>query len=69
MPQNLEVEGQVITRFFETSKRDRYLQFVSSPKNRKKLIADLHSGQFFQANALERVSGIEERERLANKAS
>lgn len=60
MPQNLELEQKVITRFFESSKRDRYLQFVSSPKNRKKLVAALHRGQFFQANALERVTGIEE---------
>jgi hypothetical protein len=60
MPQILELERQVITRFFDNSKRERYLQFVASSKNRKKLIADLASGQFFQANALERVTGIEE---------
>jgi hypothetical protein len=60
MPQNLELERQVITRFFEKSRRDRYLQFVTSPKNRKKLIADIHSGQVFQANMLERVTGLEE---------
>ncbi|MGI4735902.1 MAG: hypothetical protein ACRYG7_12070 [Janthinobacterium lividum] len=60
MPQNLDLEQKVITRFFERSKRDRYLQFVTSPKNRKKLLADLHSGQVFRANALEQVTGIEE---------
>jgi hypothetical protein len=60
MPQNLELERQVITRFFEKSKRDRYLHFVTSPKNRKKLLADLHSGQVFRGNTLERVTGIEE---------
>jgi hypothetical protein len=60
MAQNLELEQKVITRFFEKSKQDRYLQFVSSPKNRKKFIADLHSGQFFRADALARVTDIEE---------
>jgi hypothetical protein len=60
MPQNLDLEQKVITRFFDKSKRERYLQFVASPKNRKKLLADLHSGQFFQFNTLERVTGIEE---------
>ena len=60
MPQNLDLEQKVITRFFDKSKRERYLQFVASPKNRKKLIADIHSGQCFQAHALERVTGIEE---------
>jgi hypothetical protein len=47
-------------QFFEKNKRDRYLQFVTSPKNRKKLIADLHSGQVFRTNVLERVTGLEE---------
>ena len=60
MPQNLELERQVITRFFDKTKRERYLQFVTSPKNRRKLIAELHSGKLFQADALERVTGIEE---------
>jgi hypothetical protein len=60
MPQNLELERQVITRFFAKSKRERYLHFITSPRNRKKLIAGLPSGQFLQANALERVTGIEE---------
>jgi hypothetical protein len=60
MPQNLEVERQVITRFLTPGKRDRYLQFVSSPKTRKKFIAELHRGQFFLAGVLERVTGIEE---------
>jgi hypothetical protein len=55
-----QLERQVIRRFFEKSKRDRYLQFVTSPKNRKKLIADIHSGHVFRANVLERVTGLEE---------
>jgi hypothetical protein len=59
MPQNLDLEQKVIRHFFAKNKQDRYLQFVTSLKNRHKLIADLHRGQFFRANALERVTGIE----------
>ena len=59
MPQNLELEVKVINRFSAKTKRDRYLQFVTSPKNRKKFIADLHGGSFYQENMLVRVTGIE----------
>lgn len=61
MPQNIELESKVINRFLTKSRRDRYLQFLTSTKNRKKFIMDLHSGQFFQASAFERVTGIEEK--------
>jgi hypothetical protein len=61
MAQNIELENKVIKRFLTKSKRDRYLQLVTSTKNRKKFIKDLHSGQFFLASALERVTGIEEK--------
>jgi hypothetical protein len=60
MPQKLDLERQVITRFLTPSKRDRYLHFVRSPKNRKKFVAELHSGHFFLAGVLEQVTGIEE---------
>lgn len=60
MAQNLELEVKVINRFVTESKRDRYLQFVTSAKNRKKWIADLHHGQFLQEEAFEAVTGIEE---------
>jgi hypothetical protein len=61
MAPNIHLELKVINRFVTKSKRDRYLQFVTSTKNRKKFIAALHSGQFFQAGALEQVTGIEEK--------
>lgn len=60
MPQNLDLEQLVITRFFAPRTQDRYRGFVASAKNRPKLIADLHSGSFFRADALERVTGSEE---------
>jgi hypothetical protein len=59
MAQNTALEQKVINRFVTQSKRERYLQFVTSTKNRKKFIKALHSGQFFVAGALERVTGIE----------
>ena len=59
MPQNLDLEQLVITRFFDPRKQDRYRGFVTSAKNRRKLLADLHSGHFFRADALERVTGSE----------
>lgn len=60
MPQNLALEVQVINRFSAKNKRERYLQFVTSTKNRKKLIADLHGGTFYDGSMLARVTGIEE---------
>ena len=60
MPQNLALEVTVINRFSAKNKRERYLQFVTSTKNRKKLLADLHGGSFYEARMLERVTGIEE---------
>lgn len=60
MPQNLALEVKVINRFSAKNKRERYLQFVTSTKNRKKFIADLHGGSFYDASMLERVTGIEE---------
>jgi hypothetical protein len=60
MAQNLALEIKVINRYVSKDKRDRYVQFVVSAKNRKKFIADLHHGQFLQAGTFTRVTGIEE---------
>jgi hypothetical protein len=60
MPQNLALEVKVINRFSAKNKRERYLQFVTSTKNRKKFIADLHGGSFYEGGMLERVIGTEE---------
>ena len=60
MPQNLALEVQVINKFSAKKQRQRYLQFVTSTKNRKKLIADLHGGAFYEGRMLARVTGIEE---------
>lgn len=70
MAQNADLESKVIQRFFVKGKQDRYLQFVNSPKNRGKLIANLAHFRDLQQNAFELVSGIEEnvvREALAQQ--
>jgi hypothetical protein len=59
MPQNLALEVKIINRFSAKNKRERYLQFVTSTKNRKKFIADLHGGSFYEESMLEQVTGIE----------
>ncbi|WP_426060970.1 hypothetical protein [Hymenobacter sp. B1770] len=60
MPQNLALEVKVINRFSAKNKRERYLQFVTSAKNRKRFIADLHGGSFYEQRMLERVTGGDE---------
>jgi len=60
MAQNTELEQQVINQFITKNKRERYLHFVTSAKNRKKFIRALHSGQFFVASALARVMDSEQ---------
>lgn len=60
MTQNIDLEIKVIKRFFDKVKQDRYIQFVSSPKNRHKFISDLSHFNFFQWDKFEPVEGIEE---------
>ena len=60
MTQNADLEIKVIKRFVDKAKQDRYIQFVSSPKNRHKFIKDLSHFNFFQWDKFETVKGIEE---------
>ena len=60
MAHNPDLESKVIQRFIVKSKQNRYIQFVNSPKNRKKFIANLAHFHDLQADAFELVSGIEE---------
>ena len=59
MTQNADLEIKVIKRFVKKAKQDRYIQFVSSPKNRLKFIRDLSHFNFFQWDLFEAVKGIE----------
>ncbi|MGI4866413.1 MAG: hypothetical protein ACRYFZ_20980 [Janthinobacterium lividum] len=61
MAQDLDLEVKVVSRFVVKAKRDRYLSFVTSPRNRGKLLADLHSATvFLKMEAFEQVIGLEE---------
>lgn len=60
MAQNIDLEIKVIKRFITEVKQDRYIQFVSSPKNRRKFIRDLPHFSFFQWALFDRVQGNEE---------
>jgi len=60
MTQNADIEIKVIKKFVDKAKQDRYIEFVSSPKNRHKFISDLSHFNFFRWDLFEPVEGIEE---------
>ncbi|GAA3968563.1 hypothetical protein [Hymenobacter antarcticus] len=60
MASNISLEVKVIKRFVNKSKRDRYIQFVSSEKNRVKFIKDLSHFNFLEPSLFTPVNGIEE---------
>lgn len=60
MTQNVDLEIKVIKKFVDKAKQDRYIQFVSSPKNRYKFINDLAHFNFFKWDLFDNVKGIEE---------
>lgn len=59
MTHKVDIEIKVIKKFVNKAKQDRYIQFVSSPKNRHKFISDLSHFRFFQRDIFEAVKGIE----------
>ena len=60
MTQNVHLEIRVIKKFVDKPKQNRYVQFVSSPKNRHKFISDLAHFDTFQWDLFDPVNGIEE---------
>lgn len=56
---NIDLEKKVITKYFDKSKQERYLQFISTPKNRHKFISDLAHSNSFKWDLLEKVEGPE----------
>jgi hypothetical protein len=60
MTQNPDLEIKVIKKFVDKAKQDRYIQFVSSSKNRHKFISDLSHFNFFKWDLFEAVKGNEE---------
>lgn len=55
MAQNADLEIKVIKKFVEKAKQDRYIQFVSSTKNRHKFIRDLSHFNFFNWDLFDRI--------------
>ncbi|WP_125921613.1 hypothetical protein [Hymenobacter lapidarius] len=66
MASNINLEIKVIKRFVNKAKRERYIQFVSSEKNRAKFIKDLSHYNFLESSLFTPVRGIEEHEILAS---
>src|SRR5688572_16352719 len=60
MTQNIHLEVKVIKQFVDKSKQDRYIQFVSSHKNRHKFINDLAHFNFFKWELFDEVIENEE---------
>ena len=60
MIQNVVLEINVIKKFVDKAKQERYIQFVSSLKNRDKFIRDLAHFNFFKWDLFESVKGNEE---------
>ena len=60
MTQNTDLEIKVIKKFVDKAKQDRYIQFVSSAKNRHKFINVLSHFNFFQWDLFEAVKGNEQ---------
>ena len=59
MTQNIDLEIKVIKKFVDKLKQDRYIQFITSPKNRHKFIADLSHFNFLQWDKFDKVNGNE----------
>jgi hypothetical protein len=60
MTQNADLEIKVIKRFVDKAKRDRYIQFVSSPKNRHKFVNDLPHCKAFKWDLFDAINGNEQ---------
>ncbi len=68
---NTALEIKVIKKFVVKAKQERYVQFVSSVRNRQKFINDLSHFNLFQWDQFELVTDIEEQfilERLLKNA-
>jgi hypothetical protein len=60
MTQKVDLEIMVIKKFVDKPRQDRYIQFISSSKNRHKFISDLSHFNSFKWDLLDDVKGNEE---------
>jgi len=58
---NVDLEVKVIKKFVNKLKRDRYIQFASSEKNRLKFVSDLSHYNFLELSLFSPVNGVEEK--------
>ena len=59
MPQNIDLEIAVIKKFVVRNKQERYLKFISTPKNRYKFISQLAHFNDFKWHLFEQATGNE----------
>ena len=55
----IDLEIKVITKFLNSAKRDRYVNFVQNGKTRPKFLKDLSKSDFLNQNLFESVDGNE----------
>ncbi len=60
MSQQLDLEIKVIKKFIDKSKQNRFIQFISSLKNRHKFIAELSHFDCLKSNLFVEVNGKEQ---------
>ena len=60
MTQNLSLEIEVIKKFVNKAKQDKYIQFVSTLKNRPKFINDLSHFNFLKLDKFDKLEKNEE---------
>jgi hypothetical protein len=65
MTQNLSLEIEVIKKFVDKTKQDRYIQFISTAKNRHKFINQLSHFNFLKWEKFDKVENNEEQTILA----
>lgn len=59
MTTNLDLESKVIERFVTKSKKERYLTFIKSDKNRKKFLKELSHFNDLKRDLFEEIKGNE----------
>jgi hypothetical protein len=55
----IDLEIKVITKFLNSAKRDRYVNFIQNEKNRPKFLKDLSKSDFLNQNLFESLDGNE----------
>jgi hypothetical protein len=60
MTQNLDLEIKVIKKIVGKTKQDRYIQFISTPKNRHKFIHELAHFNDFKLDLFQEILKIDE---------